>query len=138
VKVVAALRPAFVAVHVTVVVVIAKIDPDCGTQDAVIGPETPSSAIGDANVTTAPAGAVAFTVMFGGAAPKTGSEAIAVHADAPGTVVVVPAGHGVAAIAPTVPTELPIGASVHAIEPGLAANVPALQRVDETAPIELT
>ena len=71
-------------------------------------------ATGDANVTTAPAGPVALTVMLGGAAGKVGD---AMHDDDPTAMVVVPGGHGVAAIAPTVLTKLPIGAGVQAIAP---------------------
>ena len=60
------------------------------------------------------------------------------HWAAPATAEKNPAGHGVDAIAPAIPTKLPAGASVHANEQVLAANVPALQRVAETAPTALT
>ena len=60
-------KPAlFVAEHVTVVVVIANVEPDGGTHVTVSVPSAKSLAVGFVNVTTAPVELVASFVMFDG------------------------------------------------------------------------
>src|SRR5450759_3452920 len=58
---------ALVAVQVTVVVPMAKVEPEAGVQLTVAVSPASSTAVGVVYVTTAPAGLVAGTVMLAGA-----------------------------------------------------------------------
>jgi hypothetical protein len=60
------------ALQFTVVVVIAKVDPEDGEQLTVTEPDTTSFAVGFVNVTTAPEAEVASVVMFPGTLVITG------------------------------------------------------------------
>ena len=60
------------ALQFTVVVVIAKVDPEAGEQLTVTEPDTRSFAVGFVNVTDAPEAEVASVVMFAGTLLITG------------------------------------------------------------------
>jgi hypothetical protein len=72
-------KPAlFVAEHVTVVVVIANVDPEAGAHVTVSVPSAKSVAVGFVNVTTAPVEPVAAFVIFAGRPVIVGAVSVTV------------------------------------------------------------
>jgi hypothetical protein len=87
VKVADELMPSlFVAVHVTVVVATANVDPDAGTHDTGSVPSLKSLAVGSVNVTTAPELLVAAVVISAGTPAIVGAVSITVTMNDPDAV----------------------------------------------------
>jgi hypothetical protein len=87
VKVADELMPSlFVAVHVTVVVATANVDPDAGRHDTGSVPSLKSDAVGSVNVTTAPELLVAAVVISAGTPEIVGAVSITVTMNDPDAV----------------------------------------------------